>query len=625
MPRKDDQTSALDEEESEDEVSDDESEEGAWECLRCDTFNASSSSRSRCGCKDIQPTGEDKDDLESENMFMDYEDFLGDDDSLLSAMTEEDKLDDSSPIPPREMFQFMPNVSRSQLLSVICNNRKTAGEDLTVVQITKQSTASASLRKLFLDVPEILSKNVHEGRIVPSDALFVLLELRGIVSVYNQGQQVGDDNTIWDVYAQNAADGSDSSAINYYVVDTDGENVGQIKISSVYQWYSLLYHLDKDVMLRSHERRVVAAHSMQNQNMTVILPSTCSSASDLPQYLALTLQQMSACSLTDANQVGIYKDRSIGSPGLACKHCNSFKFFPESQEALSTAADEMIVSHIQTCMECPKQIRDKLNAFITAGKYKQARSLRSSNNVDVRSLYFGDLWMRLQAHGWGISESKLVCLESEGDAESELGGVPAAGKRKKHVAPAQSGSSNKRMKKDEKKEEEGEELSSDLPGDSQLDELVVTVLELFIMGFSRTNTKWTNIGDEEWEQIVYMRDMKKLHPGVVSSSRLYRTLPRSLRFFRSDGQLEKKNEVTGPTAATKSHHHEGGKATPSASASPSSKKKGKQKQSVEEEENKEVLSGLGRPRSMSDPNLSVRLDGYGLCHDEDTYLRTYIL
>ena len=92
-------------------------------------------------------------------------------------------------------------------------------------------------------------------------------------------------------------------------------------------------------------------------------------------------------------------------------------------------------------------------------------------------------------------------------------------------------------------------------------------------------------------------------------------------------RLAEKNEVTGPTAATKSHHHEGGKATPSASASasPSSKKKGKQKQSVEEEENKEVLSGLGRPRSMSDPNLSVRLDGYGLCHDEDTYLRTYIL
>mmetsp|Transcript_10875 Transcript_10875/g.24029 ORF Transcript_10875/g.24029 Transcript_10875/m.24029 type:complete len:664 (+) Transcript_10875:262-2253(+) len=34
----------------------------------------------------------------------------------------------------------------------------------------------------------------------------------------------------------------------------------------------------------------------------------------------------------------------------------------------------------------------------------------------------------------------------------------------------------------------------------------------------------------------------------------------------------------------------------------------------EEEENKEVPSGLGRPRSMSDPNLSVRLDDYGLLH-----------
>lgn len=32
----------------------------------------------------------------------------------------------------------------------------------------------------------------------------------------------------------------------------------------------------------------------------------------------------------------------------------------------------------------------------------------------------------------------------------------------------------------------------------------------------------------------------------------------------------------------------------------------------DEEESKEVQSGLGRPRSMSDPNLSVRLDDYGL-------------
>ncbi len=34
----------------------------------------------------------------------------------------------------------------------------------------------------------------------------------------------------------------------------------------------------------------------------------------------------------------------------------------------------------------------------------------------------------------------------------------------------------------------------------------------------------------------------------------------------------------------------------------------------DEEESKEVVSGLGRPRSMSDPNLSVRLDDYGLLH-----------
>jgi hypothetical protein len=33
-----------------------------------------------------------------------------------------------------------------------------------------------------------------------------------------------------------------------------------------------------------------------------------------------------------------------------------------------------------------------------------------------------------------------------------------------------------------------------------------------------------------------------------------------------------------------------------------------------EEVTEEVQSGLGRPRSMSDPNLSVRLDDHGLLH-----------
>jgi len=36
----------------------------------------------------------------------------------------------------------------------------------------------------------------------------------------------------------------------------------------------------------------------------------------------------------------------------------------------------------------------------------------------------------------------------------------------------------------------------------------------------------------------------------------------------------------------------------------------------DEEDNKEVPSGLGRPRSMSDPNLNVRLDDQGLLHVE---------
>jgi hypothetical protein len=45
----------------------------------------------------------------------------------------------------------------------------------------------------------------------------------------------------------------------------------------------------------------------------------------------------------------------------------------------------------------------------------------------------------------------------------------------------------------------------------------------------------------------------------------------------------------------------------------SSPKKSKEKPNAEDED-KEVESGLGRPRSMSDPNLTVRLDDLGLLH-----------
>lgn len=85
----------------------------------------------------------------------------------------------------------------------------------------------------------------------------------------------------------------------------------------------------------------------------------------ISDYLYLTLEQMSPCVLMEADRVGCYKTRSVGFPGLACRHCvgqaGCGRYFPASEASLSqTTTSQTIMNHVRNCRRCPVEIRENL-------------------------------------------------------------------------------------------------------------------------------------------------------------------------------------------------------------------------------------------------------------------------
>ena len=252
----------------------------------------------------------------------------------------------------------------------------------------------------------------------------MLLKLEGIMSVYNsEGVQVGNDDEKWDVYAQQAPH---NDGVVYWAVDEEGTNVAKIQISSVYKWFSLLHHMEKDRSDRSiqclrkeQENARLRAQSavVMHEHRSLLPPSHC-----------LALEQMKIIHLTESDRDGMHQD-SAGTTGLACVHClttsGGFKYFPESMDALSLA-DEMIVNHVQSCPKCPLEIRNKLNTMQKASVYKEARSLRSTMTDSDKIHFFQQLWARLQSFE---RSSKMVSKSDESESIAVRKDPPSAKKR----------------------------------------------------------------------------------------------------------------------------------------------------------------------------------------------------
>ena len=158
---------------------------------------------------------------------MPFESILADDDaSVVSSIDVDNSQSDST---PREDWKYIPGFNRRTLLKQICD--KKANGDLTVVQLSKRgSSAKNIVKNMFLVVPDIVSKEWHEGRAIESDALFVMMQVQDIVSVYDDDQKQVCDASSWDIYAQ--AD-KNANVVNYFAVDEVGVHVAHFEVSLV--------------------------------------------------------------------------------------------------------------------------------------------------------------------------------------------------------------------------------------------------------------------------------------------------------------------------------------------------------------------------------------------------------
>ena len=120
----------------------------------------------------------------------------------------------------------------------------------------------------------------------------------------------------------------------------------------------------------------------------------------ISDYLYLTLEQMAPCNLMEADRVGCYKNREIGFPGLACRHCvgqaGSGRYFPASEASLSqTTTSQTIMNHVRNCRRCPIEIRENLEIM------KRNRLGPDGKRSDKpkhggRKVFFHRLWCRIQ-------------------------------------------------------------------------------------------------------------------------------------------------------------------------------------------------------------------------------------
>lgn len=147
----------------------------------------------------------------------------------------------------------------------------------------------------------------------------------------------------------------------------------------------------------------------------------------ISDYLYLTLEQMAATTLMEADRVGCYKTRRVGFPGLACRHCvgqaGCGRYFPASEASLSqTTTSQTIMNHVRNCRRCPVEIRENLEIM------KRNRMGPEGKRSDKpkhggRKVFFHRLWARIQ--GLPVDEASLDVDESPRKRRRRAGGGSA--------------------------------------------------------------------------------------------------------------------------------------------------------------------------------------------------------
>ena len=115
------------------------------------------------------------------------------------------------------------------------------------------------------------------------------------------------------------------------------------------------------------------------------------------------MAQMDICYLTEADRIGWFKDRPIGSRGLCCKHCRgrpSFgRYFPNSVRSLAqTTSTQTIMSHIALyCPQCPPDIRDMIVQRHRLENNNIASKAPTPSSYGSRKVFFDRVWARIHS------------------------------------------------------------------------------------------------------------------------------------------------------------------------------------------------------------------------------------
>lgn len=113
------------------------------------------------------------------------------------------------------------------------------------------------------------------------------------------------------------------------------------------------------------------------------------------------------------------RDRSIGHPGLCCKHCppksKQGRYFPISAKNLTDNTANTLTLHVMSCAHCPDQIRASL-AYLSHRAIVQKAELKGSWKKE----FFQKIWDRLhEEREWGSEDDEEEDEEEGGDDEEE--------------------------------------------------------------------------------------------------------------------------------------------------------------------------------------------------------------
>lgn len=190
----------------------------------------------------------------------------------------------------------------------------------------------------------------------------------------------------------------------------------------------------------------------------------------IPDYVFLSMAQLSPCLVTPLDRIGTYKSREIGFKGMACKHCGGEpgfgRYFPETLRSLSqTTTSQTIVKHIAfKCRKCPKDIKNSVRVLkdLQDKKDQMAKEYHRSRfeerpKYGSRKVFFQRLWARLHEDGT-VDSKKSASSKKKSPSKVKKDGKEQSSRRNSNIEPNHNNKSPGRMRLISYEDSEGENV-----------------------------------------------------------------------------------------------------------------------------------------------------------------------